>query len=842
MYEKIKAAIAKHVQDHRLVFWYDDGGKHRPVLQDLEVPGRILEVENNEWWIKYHVLKEAPAAHFLVYAPHAQPPDERNWLLDLVLAGFAFSHDLSETYRNELGLGAEFRPFFAARVSFFQNVRERYEPLEELIDPHTETPATLTVKMMGVLTAPDSESRRQPRSFGMILLDLAAEAFASDGPRWRQLVKFSLTEAFREELRTYVPDAPPNIEPAGMAISIFRQAWALELGEEATAARRNCRVLLHEWRDRYASAEDYALIARSVEDALQIGEEVKSIPTETLACLYLFPAVDSELANRLVGEVTKPNVDREGIGKTARSRIGTYWNRHIQPHIDAIYELVSTFVDFEETLRSADLSAASPEELTRRYAEDLYRIDQLHRRCLSAYRRADSRGSLSEIKERLEGRYFHEFLQPLAEAWDAARAGFALPDVRGVRLQRRFFDKVVAPYLTRGDKLVVIISDALRYEVGRELAARVSCINRLTADTSAMFASAPTVTAVGMNALLPHERLAYSADGNVTVDGKTVSGLDARSAHLDQEVRKRFPGRHAGAFRVHDITQLTSAAARERISGLDLVYLYSNGIDAAADNAKTEESLPDAVDEELRTIEQTVKKVANQLNRSHIIITADHGFLYQSSPPVDAHMIAAEKPESGVRERRFLAGGRVPGAHFRSVSPPDLGFDGADHMHFAEGLYRIRKQGPGTRYVHGGLSLQELLIPLLRVHVQRTDDIKAVDVAVLKAANAVITTPSVSIDFHQTEPVTEKRRGVRIRAYFAAEDGTVISDSVEIDFDSKDPNAQNRSRKAEFHFGPSAVAYNGRQVHLKIERLIGGAAVDYAVEPFRYQTFGERDF
>ncbi len=842
MYEKIKAAIAKHVQDHRLVFWYDDGGKHRPVLQELEVPAKVLEVANNEWWIKYHVLKEEPSAHFLVYAPHAQPPDEQNSLLDLVLAGFAFSHDLSETYRNELGLGPEFRPFFAEHVSFFQNVRERYEPLEVLVDPQTETPATLAVKMMGVLTAADAESRRSSRSFGMILFDLAAKALGGDKARWQELVKFSLTEAFHEELCKYVPDAPADIQPDGAIISVFRESWALERGEEATAARRNCRVLLHEWRDRYASVEDYSAVAQSMEKALRIAEEVESIPTETLAALYLFPAIDSELANRLVAEVTQPNADRDGTGKTARSRIGTYWNRHMQPHIDAIYELVSTFVEFEEAVRLADLSAGVPEELTRRYVDELYRVDQLHRRCLSAYRRAGSHGALSEIKDRLEGRYLHEFLQPLAESWDAAREGFALPEVVGIPLQRRFFDKVVAPYLTRGDKLVVIISDALRYEVGRELAARISTVNRLTADSSAMLASAPTVTAVGMNALLPHQRLSYSADGSVTIDGKAVNGLDGRSAHLDQEVRKRFPGKRAGAFRAQYITQLTSAAAREHINGLDLLYLYSDGIDAAADNAKTEESLPDAVDQELRAIEHTVKKFANQLNRSHIIITADHGFLYQSSPPVDAHMIAAEKPAFGVRERRFLAGGSAPGAHFVSISPTNLGFEGADQIHFAEGLYRIRKQGPGTRYVHGGLSLQELLIPVLRVHVQRTDDIELVEVAVLKAANPVITTPLFSIDLYQTEPVTDKRHAVRLRAYFSAEDGTVISDTVEMDFDSKDPNAQNRTRKAEFHFGPSSVAYNGRQVQLKIERLIGGAAVHYGVETFRYQTFGERDF
>lgn len=842
MYEKIKSAITKHMQDHRLVFWYDEDAKHRAVLDELDAPGSVLEVANNEWWIKYHVLKEKPSERFLIYSPHPRPDDRDNWLLDLVLAGFAFSHDLSETYRNELGLGAEFRTFFAEHVSFFQNLRERFEPLQELVEPETETPASLAVKMMGVLTAPDAESRREPRPFGRILLDLAEEAFSGGDDAWQALEKFSLVEAFRSEVRTFLPDAPDDIKPSGAAISVFREAWALELGGDATASRRNCRVLLHEWRDRYAAAAAYRSIVDAVQDALQIRDAVKDIKTDTLSGLFLFPAVDSELANRLVQEVTEATADYQRIGQIARSRIGTYWNRDSQPHIEAIYELIATCVDLEQAIHAADLATGAPQELTRRYVDELYRVDQLYRQCLSAYRRAGSRGSLSGIIERVEGRYLNDFLQPLVEAWDSARAAQALPDAAGLPRQRRFFDTEVAPQLERGEKLVVIISDALRYEAGRELAQRLNAVNRVSAESDAILAAAPTITAVGMNALLPHRQLAFSSDAKVTVDGKFISGLEARSAYLDQHVRDRFPGKRAAAFHAHDITQLPSAAARERISGLDLIYLYSSGIDAAADNAKTEDSLPEAVDEELRSIEQTVRKFANQLNRTHIIITADHGFLYQSSQPVDAHLIAAERPEGGERERRYIAGGDPPGKHFVSADVSDLCFQGSDQLHFAEGLYRVRKQGPGVKYVHGGLSLQELVVPLVRVHVNRADDVTEVEVTVLKSAAPVITAPTLPVDFYQTEPATEKRKGLRLRAYFAAEDGTIISDTAEMDFDSGDPNAQNRTQKVSFHFGPGAVKYNGQTVHLKLEKLIGGAAVPYREEAYRYQTFGERDF
>ena len=112
----------------------------------------------------------------------------------------------------------------------------------------------------------------------------------------------------------------------------------------------------------------------------------------------------------------------------------------------------------------------------------------------------------------------------------------------------------------------------------------------------------------------------------------------------------------------------------------------------------------------------------------------------------------------------------------------------------------------------------------------------------MKPANAVITTPTYTVTFFQQEPVSEKRQPIVLRAYFAAEDGTVLSDTAELTFDSDSPNAENRGRTAEFHFSAEAVKYNGMIIKLKLERVIGGTPVKYAEEDYRYQTFGERDF
>jgi uncharacterized protein (TIGR02687 family) len=842
MYEKIRHAVEAHLNKHRLVFWYDEGGKHRSVVDELDTPADIVQIENNEWWIKYHVLKEKPASHFLVYAPYQRPADRENWLLDLVLAGFSFSHDLSETYREELGLGPEFRTFIADHVEFLQNARERFEPLAELVDPDTETIDTLSVKMIGVVTAPDAEARRLPRPFSRSFFTLAEEALSGGSVTWEALVKYGLSDAFRREVGRYVSATTHDLNPDGAAIALLREAWHFERSGETSTQARSARVLLHEWREEYSAEGRYRAIIKAGEHALNVRAQLHDTTVDALSRLELFPAVDSELASRLVAEAAAEAADRTHIRAIASKRKESYWIRTGMPEVRAVYTFLIRHADFLEQMNRADLTASSADELVDRYTASLFRVDQLHRQCLAAYRAAGSPGTLTPIIDRIDGLYVHRFLQPLAEAWDALRTKDEEIVPVALRSQRRFFDSIVAPFLKRGDKLVVIVSDALRYEVGKELEERVSGMNRLSATSAAMLAVSPSVTAMGMNALLPHRKLSVRADGTVLVDDRSVAGIKGRSSFLTDVVTELFPDKRAGAFWARDINALPTTAARERINGLDIIYLYSDGIDAIGDDAKTETSLPDAVDGELALLTTVIKKFAGNLNRTHILVTADHGFIYQNSPPDDAHLIAAEAPSDGYKDRRYMTGSSGPGAHFRTFTPQQLGIDAPHPFYFADGLYRIRRQGGGIRYVHGGMSVQELVIPLVHVRVGRTDDVRPVGVAVLKAAKAVITTPEHQVVLFQEEPVSEKVQPVTLRATFAANDGTLLSDSAELTFDSPDANAQNRSRTVLLHFAPSAVRYNGTQIVLRLERLIGGAPVPYSEETYLYQTFGERDF
>ena len=68
--------------------------------------------------------------------------------------------------------------------------------------------------------------------------------------------------------------------------------------------------------------------------------------------------------------------------------------------------------------------------------------------------------------------------------------------------QRNFLHEWVKPKLSAGEKTALIFVDALRYELGRDLADILESEDFGKIGIKSLFAELPTITAVGMNALV----------------------------------------------------------------------------------------------------------------------------------------------------------------------------------------------------------------------------------------------------------------------------------------------------------------------------------------------------
>jgi hypothetical protein len=138
-------------------------------------------------------------------------------------------------------------------------------------------------------------------------------------------------------------------------------------------------------------------------------------------------------------------------------------------------------------------------------------------------------------------------------------------------------------------------------------------------------------------------------------------------------------------------------------------------------------------------------------------------------------------------------------------------------------INRIRIQGAGSRFVHGGSSLQEIVVPVLEINKARKSDIEQVEIDIITGSSN-ITSNTFAVSFYQKQPVTEKVQVRQIKAAFYTGSGQLISDVKTLMFNSSENDAMGREKKQSFLFTAEAVKHNGQDVFLKLEELIEGTS------------------
>lgn len=259
---------------------------------------------------------------------------------------------------------------------------------------------------------------------------------------------------------------------------------------------------------------------------------------------------------------------------------------------------------------------------------------------------------------------------------------------------------------------MVIISDAMRYEVGRSLFEKLQADAKCAASISAMQSVLPSYTKFGMAALLPHNTIEVLPDYRVTVDGKPTDDLKQREAIL------QAADPESCCVRYDDIKSMNSAALREIFTGKSVVYIYHNQIDARGDHSLTENEVFNACEEAVDEIFALVRKLTSNANTIHYIITADHGFIYKRDKLTESDKITGV-PDS---ERRYaLTDSSVQGEGFASLPFSSItGVEDNRRVLFPLGSDLFKKQGAGLNYTHGGSSPQEMLIPVIYVRTEKS--------------------------------------------------------------------------------------------------------------------------
>jgi uncharacterized protein (TIGR02687 family) len=372
----------------------------------------------------------------------------------------------------------------------------------------------------------------------------------------------------------------------------------------------------------------------------------------------------------------------------------------------------------------------------------------------------------------------------------------------------------VAPIIRDGRrKAVVIISDGLRYEVADELGTNIRQEDRFDATLDAVLGVLPSYTQLGMAALLPHNAIGHSNDGDpVMIDGQRSDGTLNRNKILEL-----VGGR---AIQAEDVASLTRDELRDLYQHHDVLYVYHNRVDATGDKPGTERQVFEAAEETLRELVDLIKRLTNA-NATNILVTADHGFLFQDTALADSFYLSTlpQGDEVVVTNRRYVIGrGLKENPAFRFFTSTQLGLDSDLEVQIPKSIHRLRLPGAGSRYVHGGASLQEVVVPVLAINKKRKSDTRLVNVEVLPESDK-ITTGQLVIKLFQSEPVSEKVQARTVRAGLYVGE-TLISNQLELLFDYQSTDARDRYHSARMLLSKDADDYNNRAVEFRLEERI----------------------
>lgn len=342
------------------------------------------------------------------------------------------------------------------------------------------------------------------------------------------------------------------------------------------------------------------------------------------------------------------------------------------------------------------------------YAADdgWYLVDALQRRLETWVARMDDDPEHPVALECLR-RDHEELLKRMADGFAAAlrHGGWSVAQALP---QARIHPDVVQAMPGR---VAYVLVDAMRYEMGAELARHLDGAQDLTLRPA--IAALPTITTVGMAALLPGASASFSlaeVQGRLAarIDGSAMPGLNERLKFL----KARLPG--LVDLPLGRLLGLSAGKLQSAVAEASLVLVRSQEIDALGENVD-ELTARSAMESVIGNVARAIRKLARAGIES-FVITADHGHQFTIRKDDD---MKTDNPGGNTLElhRRCWIGhgGSTPPGTVR-VSGSELGYDTDLEFVFPTGL-GVFKAGGGLSFHHGSISLQELVIPVLSLRI-----------------------------------------------------------------------------------------------------------------------------
>ena len=778
-------------ETRKLVFWYDDKAEFAEDMETVELQNaKIYHLQpDNQFYTKYFLERVDKTTNYLIYAPFPKPDVRDNHLEDTMLYSKRFFADRASLLSVDLGIEEKYKPVIEKHIKFFAN-KERTQRFYDLeIENFNEENI-----LVGLLSA---VCKARTCSFEEVVRIVLTDGELVDNAFLQEFEKYDLLSAFWQlcEQHFGYTDTKPSLER--LLVTLFVTYTGRYVQAELPAAWKsfvsyksgNIIAFLDSLMNSVLYRDKYDALSAHVAKGLNVFSAFAGMRVDDLVECDTFLAVDQVLVKWLIGRLVSEDIGAIVNGFTIPELCEKRAKMHFGRKTGKTYQMLSSSYSM---VKEADYHAADGlKPIIDRYLAADYNMDQQYRKFYYYYDQLESTESFEPLRELVENIYTNEYLACLLPAWNAGiqqDAAFS-----AIPLQREFYN---ANLRYTKERTVVIISDAMRYEVGQELFARMQDDPKCTAKLSVQLSVLPSYTRLGMAALLPHKTLEMTDDFQVLADGILCDNLAGR-----QQVLQSY-NPDSVCVQFDDIKNLKVAELRDVLTKRQIIYVYHNQIDARGDKANTEDEVFHACEEAVQEIMDLIHRISVSGNTYHFIVTADHGFIYKRDKLTESDKISGKSAEKAFVNRRFI------------VSKAALEDDGIDHMSLgcvlgnedskvvsypvSSNVFKVA--GGGANYVHGGSSPQEMLVPVLEFKMERGHmETKNAEIALVSIVHK-ITNLITSMDFIQSDAVSDTVKAAKYRIFFLSEDNEKISNENSYVADSREENAQKRIFRMRFTF------------------------------------------
>lgn len=809
--KELEQRFAEPLEDfykRRIIFWNDEDGDFKEEVADLELSNaKILMLDSTNQFESKEILSfDDQNSNFLVYNPLITDP-EHDWFLDIKLYSDEYRADQTSRWMQDMHIvnTPELRKEVKYYKGFFNAAGRR-----KLISDFEESIDKKSTLYMSMLSAVCGVKERNPESIikSVILAGADLENSAKVN-----LLKYSVSDLFWTmvhsttgfNLSENIDDLTNHVVLSAVSRTMSSTVLSGLESRYSDIHSGFCYDLVFNWIHS-GDKNSFKPVGEYVTSNLNLADRFNQFDIKDLVDTDVLPVIDEVILSKLMYSISARNLDADSIMSVVEKRRTAAWYEDYSYFYEGIYQVSLMNKFYEKHLNS--FHHVTAKDMWDTYTSDYYQMDSYYRgfhnafsACLqSIHPSLDD--DFKDLADYAEKEYKNWYLDKLASNWnrviedDLRSTG----KITGLPQQTDFYKDTVKK---AEGKVFVIISDALRYDVACALARQLEIGSTADVSISAQQGIFPTITKFGMAALLPHRSLETSVQNDsvkVLIDGHS-------SEMSDRDGILKSYSENSVALKYRDIINMKRDEKRSAVNGKDIVYIYHDTIDASSHN--DESSVFEACTKAVNEIVNLVNVICSSLSGINIIITSDHGFLYTYQELNEEDKMERSSFRKNIIEqgRRYVITDSEANPDF--LMPVKGIYNKADMLGFAP-RENIRIKGAGgINFVHGGTSLQEMCVPVIKFRYLRSGykalrtnkdkyDTKQVSVALL-SSNRKISNMIFNLNFYQKEPAIDNYIPCTYIVYIEDSAGNEVSDRQKIIADKTSTVAKDREFKCTFN-------------------------------------------